>query len=246
MNRRIAAQICWNTYEGSMKDYDSNSGGSSDASSFKPSEQVEAIVKWLEDIKGSTSAIPDKTANDDGSEYQTVDKTANDDDGEEHLISGHKILLESEAYRWLISVMQRTARLNGIDPNCMIGHRENIDRQLQSITAKEAQKQRIHRLVTSKRPPPRYIARFSLSWDLLNFLREEYEGERPAEVIGQVVALTGDAHSVQAATCRGYLEQVWPTTGSEFMDLVEDMIARPGQSCKRMLPVSYFSTLMHN
>lgn len=229
-----------------MKDSDSTSDGSSDESSFNASEQVDAIAKWLEDIEGSTSATPDETANDDGGEDQTLYETANNDDGEEQLISGHKILLESEAYQWLVSVMQRTARLNGIDPNFMASHRENINQQLQSIATREAQKQRIHRLVTSKRPPPRYIARFDLSWDLLNFLREEYEGESPAEVVGQVVTLTGDGHLVQAATCRGYLQQVWPTTGSEFMDLVEDMITRTGQSCESMLLVSYFNTLMYD
>lgn len=149
------------------------------------------------------------------------------------------MLLESEAYRWLISVMQRTTRLNGIDPYCMIGHRENITRRLQSIAIHEAQERRIKRLVTSKKPPPLYIARFEFSWDLLKFLREEYEGKNPAEVVGQVLTLTGDGYSVQAETCRRYVEQVWPTTGSGFMDLVEDMITRTGQSCKRMLLVPY-------
>lgn len=202
-----------------MEDSDSTSDGSNS----KSFGQDAAIAKWLGDIEGSTSA--------------TTDETAHVDDRDDQLISGYKILLESEAYQWLISVIQRSAHLNGIDPNCMVGHRENISQQLQLITAQEARNQRIHRSIPSKRRPPRYIARFDLPWDLLNFLREEYEGKSPAEVVGQVVTLTGDGHSVQAETCRGYLEQVWPTTGSEFMDLVEDMITQTGQSCKRMLPV---------
>lgn len=167
----------------------------------------------------------------------TPDEIANDEDGEDLFISVHKILLESEAYQWLVSVMQRTIRLDGIDPSCMAAHRENITRQWQSITAQEANKQRLDRLITSQKPPPIYIARFSMPWDLLKFLREEYGDESPAEVVGQVVTLTGDGYSVQAATCREYLEQVWSTTGSEFMNFVEDMITQTGQSCERMLLV---------
>lgn len=164
---------------------------------------------------------------------------ANDNDGEDLSIFIHKVLRESEAYQWLVSVMQRTIRLNGIDPSCMAAHRENITRQLQSITAQEVKKQRLDRLITSRKPPPVYIARFSLPWDLLKFLREDYDDENLAAVAGHVVTLTGDGYSVQAATCREYLEQVWPTTGSEFMDLVEDIVTQTGQSCERVLLVSY-------
>lgn len=220
IKRKIATQICCGTHEGATEDSDSTS----DESNLGVPEQAPAIVEWLEETEDSPSAAPEETTN---------------DDGEAQVISGHKMLLESEAYRWLISVMQRTALLNGIDPDCMVGHRENISRQLQSITAKEAQKRQNNRLISSKRPPPLYIASFEFSWDLLRFLREEYEGEDPAEVVGQVVTLTGDGHSVQAETCRGYIEQTWPTTGSGFVDLIEDMITRTGQSCTRMLLVPY-------
>lgn len=171
----------------------------------------------------------------------TPDENANDDYGEDQLSPDQKALLESEAYRWLVSVVQQTVRLDGINPNFMVGQRESIIRQLTSIASKE--KYRLRALMSSERPPALYIARFGLSWDLLKFLREEYEGENPAGVVSQVVTLTGDGHSVQAATCRGYVEQVWPTTGSEFMDLVEDMITRTDQLCKCMLLVLCFNTL---
>lgn len=216
-----------------------DSESTSDESSLGFPEQAPAIVEWLEETESCPSAIADWREETEGSPSVAPKDTANGDDDEEQIISGHKMLLESEAYRWLISVMQRTARLNGVDPDCMVGHRKNITRQLQSITTQEAQKRKINRLITSKRPPPLYVARFEFSWDLLKFLREEYEGENPAEVVGQVVTLTGDGHSVQAETCRAYIEQIWPTTGSEFVDLIEDMITRTSQSCTRMLLVPY-------
>lgn len=248
--RKIATQICCNTDEEQMEDSESASDGSNfetsengtsehGTSKRETSEQQDAkIAKWLENTDDAPSAPPDEKANDDGGE----DDDGGDDYSEDQEASGHKILLESEAYQWLVSMIHRTVLLSGIDPNCMIGHREDVSRQLQSVTAQEAHNQRFHRLVTSKRPPPRYIARFELPWNLLRDLREEYEGESPAEIVGQVVTLTGDGHSVQAATCRSYLEQVWPTTGSEFMDLVENMMTRTGQGCERMLLVSYSTT----
>lgn len=223
MIRRIATQICGGNYEAAVEDTNSMS----DVSSLETSEQDTAIAEWLKD--SGQGGFP----------TTTPDEIAYNDDGEDQIISGHRKVLESEAYQWLVSVMQRTARLNGIDPICMAGHREKVTRHLRTIATQEAQKQQLRRLITSKRPPPRYIARFSLSWDLLNFLREEYEGESIAGVVGQAVTLTGDGHSVQAATCRRYLEQVWPTTGSEFLSLVEVMIIRAGQSCKRMWLVSF-------
>lgn len=232
---KIATQICCGTYEGATEDSESTS----DESSLGDPEKAPAIVEWLEETEGSPSTIADWLEETEGSRGVAPEDTANDDDGEEQVISGHKMLLESEAYRWLISMMQRTVRLNAVNPDCMVGHRENITRQLQSITTQEAQKRRIKRLITSKRPPPLYIARFEISWDLLKFLREEYEGETLAEVVGQVVTLTGDGHSVQAETCRGYIEQTWTTSGSEFVDLIEDMITRTGQSCTRMSLVPY-------
>lgn len=143
-------------------------------------------------------------------------------------------LLGSEAYKWLVSVMRRTSQLNGVNPSCMTSIRENITKQLRSITAQEAQRQRLHSL-----QPSLYISRFSLWWKLLEFLLEEYEGKNLAEVIGQVVTLTGDGHSVQAATCRTYLEQVWPTTGSDFLDFMEKLIKRPGQVCERTLLIPH-------
>lgn len=226
MIRRIAAQICRGNYESA----DEDTASISDVSSLETSEQDAAIAEWLKD--SGQGGFP----------TTTTDEIAYHDDGEDQIISGHRILLDSEAYQWLVSVMQRTARLNAINPICMAGHREKVTRHIQTIATQEAEKQQLRRLITSKRPPPRYIARFSLSWDLLNFLREEYEGESMAGVVGQAVTLTGDGHSVQAATCRGYLEQVWPTTGSEFLGMVEDMVARIGQSRKRMWLVSYFNT----
>lgn len=228
MNRRIAGQICRGGYEGVMEDSTSISSGSS----LKVSERDTAIDEWLESIQVS----PDATLQVD--EVATHDDDASSDatdDDDEELASGHKALLDSEAYRWLVSVMQRSSRLNGIDPHRMSSHRKNTARQIQSITTQDSVRKRAPRLITSKTQPPIYMARFDLPWDLLTFLREEYESEDLGGVVGQLITLTGDGRSVQAETCRGYLQQVWPTTGTEFVGFVEDLVTRAGQSCKRKL-----------
>jgi hypothetical protein len=221
MHRRIAARVCRGAYKGDTED----SNSISDESSSDDSKAVTAVTQWLGDIQGSADT--------------TYDETANDDNNEEELVPGYKTLFDSEAYRWLVSVMQRTSRLNGIDPHCMIHHREIMTRQLQAVTDQQAQKPKSHRLITSKNQPPLFLARFDLEWDPVTFLQEECEGKNQEEVAGQVLALTGDERSVQAETCRGYLEQVWPTTGSEFMNLVEDLVTRAGQNCRRKSLVSH-------
>lgn len=215
MNRKISAQICCGTDEGTKEDRDSVS----DESSLSISERDTAVAEWLANTQDSAPAM--------------CDEIPNDDDNEKNLISGHKTLRDSEAYRWLVSVMQRTSRLNGVNPHCMLACREIIARQLDAVTAQESKKQELQRLITSKNQPPLYMACFELEWDLVSFLHKECEGRNPGEVVGQIVTITGDGRSVQAKACRGYLEQVWPTTGSEFMGLVEDLVTRAGQSCKR-------------
>lgn len=149
-------------------------------------------------------------------------------------------------FRDATSVVQRSSRLNGIEPHCMSGCREIVSQQLQALTGRGSHGPRHRRLITSKRQPPLYRAKFNLTWDPLTFLREKCEGESPGEVVGQVVTFTRDGRSVQAETCRGYLEQVWPTTGSEFMNLVVDIVTRLGQSCKRKPLVSHCKALTYD
>lgn len=219
MKRRIAGTICRAACEGVKEEPKSIS----DDFSLEDPERDAAIIGWLENTQVSSDATPDEAA------------TNDDDEEEEELISGHKTLLDSEAYRWLVSVMQRSSHLNGIDPHCMSDHRKNILRHIQAITTQDSPREGPPTLITSKKQPPLYLAKFDLPWDLLTFMREEYESDNMGEVVGQLVTVTGDGRSVQAETCRGYLQQVWPTTGAEFMNFVEDLVTRAGQSCKRKL-----------
>ncbi|KAG8161347.1 hypothetical protein KVR01_009611 [Diaporthe batatas] len=191
--------------------------------------QKAAIARWRNDVEVSTDTTYDETLN-------TVVQTAEAEYNEEVITSGHETLLGSEAYQWLVSVLKRDSRLNGIEPHCMSRCREVMSQLLQKLTDRWCQRPEYRRLITSKRQPPLYRARFTLPWDPLSFLREEYEGESPGDVVSQVITLTGDGLSVQAQTCRGYLEQVWSTTGSDFMDLIVDLVTRPEHSCERVLP----------
>lgn len=222
MTRKIAEHICLGFYDAVIGDSDSiNSECSLDAT-----ERDAAITAWL----GKKFQRPTDT---------TRDETANHGDVEEELNPDSKTLLDSEAYRWLVSMMRRGSRLNGIDPHCMISHRAVMTLQLQSVAEREAQKAKSLGRTTFNRQPPLYVARFELPWDPMTFLWEDYKGDNPGEAVSQFVTLTGDGRSVQAETCRGYFEQVWPTTGSQFIDLVEELVTRAGQRCKRKFPVSY-------
>lgn len=221
MSRKIAERICLGFYDAVIRD----SNFINFECSLDATERDAAITAWFGKFQGSKDT--------------TRDEATSRGDVEEDLNPDSKALLDSEAYRWLVSMMQRGSRLNGIDPHCMISHRDVMILQLQSQTEREAQKPKTHRRTTSTKQPPLYVARFELPWDPLTFLREVYNGDNQREAINQFVTLTGDGRSVQAETCRGYLEQVWPTTGSDFMDLMEDLVTRAGQRCKRKVRVSY-------
>lgn len=220
MNREIA-QICHGTHDGAGEDSLAPSDRSNSSGFPDPAERDSAIIKWRDHLPADGAY--DET-------LKTGGHIAEVEIDEEETAEGHETLRASEAYRWLISVLQRSSRLNGIDPNRMSSCREVMTQQLQALSGRASQGSQ--RLITSKRQPPLYRARFNLSWDPISFLQEECEVRSPGEVVSQVVTLSGDGRSVQAETCRGYLEQVWPTTGSEVMNLIADLVTRTGQSCE--------------
>jgi hypothetical protein len=123
--------------------------------------------------------------------------------------------------------------VNGIQPTGMRGHHQWFLALLDTAThqGQATKPQRISR----RRKPDLYTAQFELAWDLMGFLQEqEYPDEDLSRVIGRVITLSGDHECVQALTCAKYMEQVWPLTGPDFVQLFERLVEHPDQthSCK--------------
>jgi hypothetical protein len=151
------------------------------------------------------------------------------DPWDDRLSSGLEALRDSEAYNWLISAVRREVKLNGIDPHIMRCHRKELLRELESIIAnsrliQSGQSQKISR----HRKPDLYTATFVLEWDIPGFLLEQdYSENVKSHVLGRVITLTGDQMFSQALPCREYMQQVWPTTGLEFLQLFESLLEQP-------------------
>ena len=64
----------------------------------------------------------------------------------------------------------------------------------------------------------------------MGFLREqEYADEDLHAIVGRVITLSGDHQFVQALPCKEYMEQIWPSTGADFVRLLERLVETPGQ-----------------
>jgi hypothetical protein len=163
-------------------------------------------------------------------EFQIPDKySAEADPLEDKLSFGREALRKSEAYKWLISAVQRSINMNGVQPSCMESHRQWLLKMLETNTS-QAQASK-HRKISRRRRPALYTAKFELSWDIMGFLREqEYIDKDLHAIVGRVITLSGDCQFVQALPCKEYMEQIWPTTGPDFVQLLEHLVEMPTQS----------------
>lgn len=151
---------------------------------------------------------------------------------EERLSFGHKALRESEAYRWLVSAVKQNTNMSGVRAVQMENHRNWLLTLLEKNTpAEQAQKAR---KVSRCRKPPLYTAKFDLAWDLLKFLQtQQYADKDLHAFVGRAITLSGNDQFVQALPCKEYMEQIWPSTGADFIRLLERLVDAPSQFCKR-------------
>jgi hypothetical protein len=58
-------------------------------------------------------------------------------------------------------------------------------------------------------------------WDPIAFLEDQYrDSEKPVDLLGRVITLTGSASNAQALPCSEYVAQTWPTTGPHILATV--------------------------
>jgi hypothetical protein len=152
---------------------------------------------------------------------------------EDELSVGHEALRNSETYKWLISTVRRKIHMSGIQPTNMEAHRQWLLKMLENVTRAQAPE---HSRVSRHRRPVVYTVKFQLPWNLIGFLQNrEYAGENLHRYIGRVITLSGDHQSVQALPCKEYMEQIWPSTGADFIRLLERAVETPAQPHERKL-----------
>ncbi|KAH8172227.1 Pfs domain protein [Sarocladium implicatum] len=136
------------------------------------------------------------------------------DDGNSASIMGYRsLVLETDAFKWLLARLRSEMRLVSTEPKAMEAIRSKI--------------------FSSLRPPGRFSrkalpqdlkATFELDWDVRDFFEQQQYEDKASEALPKVITLTGSDKDAQALTCAEYLSQTWPLTGSNMLKLVQNVL----------------------
>ncbi|KAE8381785.1 hypothetical protein BDV26DRAFT_255120 [Aspergillus bertholletiae] len=125
----------------------------------------------------------------------------------------YQSLIESQAFQWLLTRLQRELRLTNPTPNNMSIIQDRI---LQDIPNS--------RKVSRSQPVDACMAIFAVDWDPRAFLEEQKYSEPPDEAIEKAITITGYPSCAQAVTAQEYLRQTWPNTGIWTLNILKDLV----------------------
>jgi hypothetical protein len=117
------------------------------------------------------------------------------------------------AYAKLLSGIHAECETQATEPNTLAEISEGISKMLP-----------ISPRFSRRRAPERFIFMFNVDWDPIAFLREQEYSEDRETSLANAVVLTGSITSSQALTCTEYLEQTWPSTGTQIFRLIQDLV----------------------
>ncbi|KAK5338969.1 hypothetical protein LTR98_005369 [Exophiala xenobiotica] len=120
------------------------------------------------------------------------------------------------AYDWLLDSLRKRLYLTPTDSTRNRSIRETILSSLVST-----------RKVSRKTAAETYQMTFSLAWDPLHFTQEQGYTEAVEEVIEYAITLTGNMSQAQAMPCGQYLSQVWPSSGSVVLQMLQNALREP-------------------
>lgn len=139
------------------------------------------------------------------------------------LKSYRRLVVGDPAYGSLLANVRRECILAPQEPNLM----EMIKNRILSHL-------RLSPKVSRHRPAKSCQMTFVVEWDPIAFLLSQNYLEKPEDAIEKVITVTGSVTDAQALTCRQYLCQTWPSTGTEIMQVIKDVLrsARSEESCQ--------------
>ncbi|RWA03258.1 hypothetical protein EKO27_g11847, partial [Xylaria grammica] len=124
-----------------------------------------------------------------------------------------KTLAEDPSYAWMLARLRRDLILSK-------GRYDIINRLRDAIQSAFPQSNHISR----KKSPEEVRVTFTASWDIMGFLHQQDYGIAHSEAIANAVTLTGTETHAQALTCRQYMAQMWPFTGSQTLKLIQETL----------------------
>lgn len=77
-------------------------------------------------------------------------------------------------------------------------------------------------------------ATFEMHWDILKFMRTQYETARNVR-LASVITISGSALYCQATTAAEYLSQNWPVHGNHMLEVLQAALDRPELSAEGMI-----------
>ncbi|KAI1347988.1 hypothetical protein F5Y01DRAFT_229273 [Xylaria sp. FL0043] len=124
-----------------------------------------------------------------------------------------KILVENPIYMWMLARLRRDLILSAREytiPNYIMG-------VIQSRFPRT-------KTVSRSKCPEEVQVTFDVKWDIMGFLCQQDYGIPHSEAIANSVTLTGSGTYAQALTCRQYMAQMWPLTGSQTLKLIQETL----------------------
>lgn len=116
-------------------------------------------------------------------------------------------------YEWLLNRLQREVYLSTKDADVMIYIRQQL---LQAMPMPSC--------MSRKAPSQLTRVTYSVDWDILTFIdQQRYKEPRDVAIAG-AITLTGSQLNAQALSCREYLAQTWPSTGTRILELIQELL----------------------
>jgi len=136
-----------------------------------------------------------------------------EEDFEDYAISHYpdawKFLTTGHSYQWLIGRLKSEILLTDRTDTVVDDIHRKITQTLISWNIKQ--------IYTINK------VKFEISWELLSFLKEHYPQEQHVN-IGSVITITESGPDTQALTCAEYMRQVWPVTGMETLNALQELL----------------------
>jgi hypothetical protein len=125
----------------------------------------------------------------------------------------YQTLIESQAFQWLLTQLQREVHLTTSEPDNLSIIREQILNVIPT-SGKFGRSQ----------PVETCTAVFDVDWDPRAFVKEQQYRERADEAIATAITLTGCPNCAQATTTTEYLDQTWRVSSTGTLQVLKDMV----------------------
>lgn len=142
-----------------------------------------------------------------------------DDEDEEpvpNIVDYEEFIPESDAYKWLLSKIERHTQLAVPDRDTPVCIGDYISAHILSHQSL--------RNISYRSPPPRVELCLSLDWDPREFIKGQEYSTPPEKVFDHIICLTGTWKNAQAMTVAEYMEQTWPLTNEPLRNLMKQIL----------------------